>query len=70
MARCEENTAVGAFVRGAFPEFSERVAAGLCPFCGKPVNQADFKDELSRKEFGITGICQACQDDFFVERDE
>ncbi len=24
-----------------------------------------FKDELSRKEYSMTGWCQTCQDDFF-----
>ena len=37
----------------------------ICPFCNKPVNENEFKDELSRKEFEISGLCQSCQDDFF-----
>lgn len=28
--------------------------------CGKPATH--FKDELSRKEFSISGLCQDCQD--------
>ena len=36
-----------------------------CPFCGKEVSEDDFRDELSRKEFRISGLCQSCQDDFF-----
>lgn len=70
MARCEENTPMGHAMRDLFPMQSLRVMAGNCPFCNKPVNDADFTDELSRKEFGITGMCQACQDGFFVEDDE
>jgi len=26
-----------------------------------------FKDELSHREFGISGLCQSCQDKIFVE---
>lgn len=38
---------------------------GLCSFCNKPVNQEDFRDALSRREFEISGLCQKCQDKFF-----
>jgi len=31
--------------------------------CGQPVTE--FKDALSRREFTISGLCQACQDKFF-----
>jgi hypothetical protein len=40
-------------------------ASDMCPFCGKAVNQSDFRDTLSVKEFRISGLCQSCQDDFF-----
>jgi len=39
------------------------VEQGLCPFCRKP--PGEFRDALSQKEFGISGLCQSCQDDFF-----
>ena len=42
-------------------------ASNMCPLCGKPINLSDFHDTLSVKEFGISGMCQACQDDFFTE---
>lgn len=28
--------------------------------CGGPAT--DFRDELSRKEYSISGLCQSCQD--------
>lgn len=31
--------------------------------CGKPA--VNFRDELSRKEFTISGFCQSCQDRIF-----
>ena len=35
-----------------------------CATCGKLVDPAtDFKDTLSLKEFGISKMCQVCQDD-------
>ncbi len=38
----------------------------LCVFCGKPTDVTrDFKDELSVKEFTISGVCQKCQDETF-----
>ena len=45
----------------------DRVGLGLCPFCVKPIQQKDFRDALSKKEFEISGICQKCQDEFFKE---
>lgn len=36
-----------------------------CPFCGKDMTNPSFRDELSLKEFKISGICQRCQDEFF-----
>ena len=41
------------------------VEDGKCPWCKKPINMIDFKDALSVKEFGISGLCQRCQDSFF-----
>jgi hypothetical protein len=43
----------------------DRVEKGLCPFCNIPVNENDFVDTLSRKEFKISGLCTACQDNIF-----
>ena len=34
-----------------------------CVKCGEAA--VDFKDELSKKEFGISGFCQPCQDEIF-----
>lgn len=44
----------------------ELVENSQCPFCKKKINpNTEFKDELSRKEFGISGLCQECQDNTF-----
>ena len=44
-----------------------RVKVGLCPLCGMPVKLEDFKDERSRREYNLSGLCQACQDKIFAE---
>ena len=47
----------------------EAVQAGLCAKCaGKSGNYETgegFTDDASRREYGITGYCQRCQDDFY-----
>jgi len=43
---------------------------GLCPFCGKEVNIDDFRDKISLKDFGVTGLCQGCQDKTYGEEEE
>ncbi len=40
-----------------------QIYANVCATCGKPAIK--FKDELSRKEFSISGMCQKCQDSIF-----
>ena len=36
---------------------------GQCVKCGE--FNLEFKDEISRKEYGISGLCQCCQDIVF-----
>lgn len=31
--------------------------------CGKPVG--DFRNDLSEREYRLSGLCQICQDDLF-----
>lgn len=52
-------------MRALFPEEMGRRDNGQCPFCGEKIKMDDFKDDLSRREFEISGMCQKCQDDFF-----
>jgi len=47
---------------------SVAISGQSCVCCG---GRADiFTDELSRKEFSISGFCQVCQDDFFNNDEE
>jgi len=42
------------------------IAGGQCVKCGFPHNfRSDFRDALSHKEYGISGLCQGCQDGIF-----
>lgn len=51
-----------------FPEKKRLKDAGLCPTCSEPVGE--FKDELSRREYDISGMCQKCQDSVFDAPEE
>lgn len=46
-------------------EMFKRKDEGRCPFCGRVVVMDDFRDDLSRHEFELSGLCQMCQDYFF-----
>jgi hypothetical protein len=54
----------------ALAEMYLRRMKGECPFCGKDMTNATFKDAASKKEFEISGICQRCQDDYFTHMEE
>ncbi|MGI6114244.1 MAG: hypothetical protein ACOYEJ_09035 [Mahellales bacterium] len=37
----------------------------MCPFCQKVINMNNFRNEISKKEYKISGLCQECQDKIF-----
>jgi len=37
----------------------------ICVSCRGTVYDSQFKDELSRKEYRISALCQVCQDEVF-----
>ena len=41
----------------------ESIKNDVCVMCGQPTST--FRDEQSKKEFTISGMCQKCQDDLF-----
>lgn len=43
------------------------VKLGRCPICNQDIKEDDFKDNLSIKEYKISGLCQKCQDETFGE---
>ena len=39
--------------------------------CGEPVFMEDFTNEISQREYKISGLCEKCQNSFFTaEEDE
>ena len=50
-----------------YHEEVKRFNVNLCAFCAKKVNTDDFRNELSAKEYHISGLCQKCQDNVFGE---
>ena len=43
----------------------DSIKTNICVICG--TSAQEFKDELSRKEYNISGMCQQCQDEIFGE---
>jgi len=41
----------------------DSIKADICSWCGKPATE--FSDELSRREYTISGFCQECQNRTF-----
>ena len=50
-------------VKQFYPDYPEWIAKGCCPICHNKIGE--FKDDLSKKEYEISGMCQDCQDEFF-----
>jgi len=54
------------FVDATNPSGRKRVGSieqDVCAWCGKPAKE--FRNELSRREYTISGCCQECQDEEF-----
>jgi hypothetical protein len=46
--------------------FGRSMNDDCCVTCGsEKINPEDFRDELSRREFNISHMCQECQDSVF-----
>lgn len=41
------------------------VKGNKCIYCHKEININDFKDNISIKEYNISGLCMTCQDECF-----
>jgi len=50
------------------PQSRRCVERNLCPSCCYDIIESDFRDEISKKEYSISGFCQMCQDAVFDER--
>lgn len=47
---------------------SQCIQEDVCVKCGQPA--VEFADEVSKREFAISGLCQACQDVVFAEDED
>lgn len=47
---------------------AQALRLGRCGKCGRPVRR--FTDEASKREYQLSSMCQACQDDFYSEEQE
>ena len=41
-----------------FPRMADRVINGVCTSCAEFIESDEFDDEISAKEFSISGMCQ------------
>jgi hypothetical protein len=57
---------IGILVTTGFSDMVKERMNGNCPFCHKKIDPAtEFRNPLSKKEYGISGLCQTCQDKTF-----
>ena len=61
----KKHPAIEATILAAGFNRKKAITEKSCVFCNKEVTLDSFKDELSLKEFHISGICQPCQDETF-----
>jgi len=60
----EKHPEVDAFLKNLFgKDRREMIENDLCMMCNN--SAFAFRDELSRKEYSISGLCQTCQDKAF-----
>jgi len=46
---------------------TDAIGTNICVKCGQPKGR--FRDEVSEKEYTISGLCQVCQDSIFEEEE-
>ena len=46
-----------------YPHHVDKIANGCCVMCDNVIG--NFRDFISMKEYGISGLCQDCQDGVF-----
>ena len=55
----------GEIIKQFFPKAVKNFEESKCSTCGKDIKIENFKDELSIKEYRISGMCQECQNKTF-----
>ncbi len=67
----EKNKAIDALLTGftGGKVRTDIIRQGLCMTCDRTTT-ATFRDEVSRNEYRISGMCQDCQDEVFGIKEE
>ena len=64
MKPTEKHSTVDAMIQELFGvDRRKAICENTCALCGASATQ--FRDDLSRREFSISGMCQHCQDRTF-----
>jgi hypothetical protein len=64
MKPTEKSPEIDALLKSSFGiNRRKSILNNRCVFCGKQATE--FTDEISKREFSISGICQKCQDETF-----
>lgn len=56
---------MNSLARAMFPEKAAQFDAGICTNCACDAHHAPLRDEKSKAEYQLSGMCQTCQDEFF-----
>lgn len=56
-------------IEAIFPGTAAAIANECCPTCSREIMFSNFRDDLSRREYEISGMCQWCQDRVFGSKD-
>ncbi len=56
--------------KAGFTKEMQLVENRQCPLCQDKIDIDDFNNDLSVREFIISGMCQKCQDRIFNEPEE
>lgn len=56
----EKSEGMKASIEQLFPGTMEAIESNCCPMCRNPIGE--FRDDLSIREYEISGMCQECQD--------
>lgn len=65
MQPTQKSKGIDAFLKNGLGVDRNYILQDRCSYCSKPA--VDFRDNLSKKEYTISGFCQACQDKVFGE---
>jgi hypothetical protein len=64
MEPTQKSPAIDAFISSvAGRDRGATIRSNVCIFCGQPVT--NFRNDISRREYAISGLCQKCQDETF-----